>query len=146
MKLHKLHLTVLDEYAMKSLCLKRQVGALLIDKTTGNIKAAGFNRVPKDMKDCVNCLRQNTKEGKKYESCYAIHAEQAVIFNYLEKYNEFNTLKNNILVCTYLPCSMCMKWIIECGIKEVIYLYEYNDKLTLNLAKSANVKLIKGGE
>jgi len=51
---------------------------------------------------------------------------------------------------THYPCINCFRSIASCGIKEVIYLYDYNnDEIVSQLSSDANIKvrqLLTGGD
>ena len=46
------------------------------------------------------------------------------------------------IYCTDQPCSLCMKMLINAGIRKAFYLNAYPDELSSQLAKEAGVELI----
>jgi len=139
-----------DEYFMKaaflvcerSTCLRRKVGAVLVkDK---QILATGYNGAPKGIRHCdeTGCLRQklNVPSGQRHEICRGLHAEQNVI---LQAALHGVSTNSSTLYITNVPCNICAKMIINAGIKEVIVLDQYPDKIALGFLKEAKVKLRK---
>jgi len=149
-----------DEYFMemahivskRSTCKRRKVGAILVkDK---HILSTGYNGAPKGIKHCseVGCLRDeiNVPSGERHELCRGLHAEQnaiiqAAVFGI--------SIKDSILYCTNTPCIVCVKMLINAGVKEIIYSGDYPDDLakkmlsesTINI-KNLNKKNVSGFE
>ena len=67
-----------------------------------------------------------------------IHAE----INALLKL-DYNNPKTKILYVTLSPCRQCAKAIINSGISEVVYDTQYRDTSSLDILKSAGVKVRK---
>jgi dCMP deaminase len=135
-----------DEYFMKvaflvcerASCLRRKVGAVLVkDK---QILATGYNGAPRGIVHCevVGCLRQklNIPSGERHEICRGLHAEQNVI---LQAALHGTSTKDSTLYITNAPCSICAKMIINAGIREVVVLDEYPDKMASELLKEAQI-------
>ena len=142
-----------DEYFMeiaqlvarRSTCLRRQVGAVLVkDK---KILATGYNGAPTGLEHCldVGCLRErlNIPSGERHELCRGLHAEQNAI---IQAAYHGVSIRDSTLFCTNLPCSICIKMVINAGIKSVVYLNGYADDLSLDLIAKSGVKLIKFSE
>jgi dCMP deaminase len=142
-----------DEYFMeitklvarRSTCLRRQVGAILVkDK---KILATGYNGAPAGLDHCadVGCLRQqlDVPSGERHELCRGLHAEQNAI---IQAAYHGVSIGGATVYCTNLPCSICIKMIINAGIMDVVYLDGYADDLSLELIERSNVKLVKYSE
>ena len=128
--------------AKRSTCLRRQVGAILVkDK---RILATGYNGAPSGIAHCldIGCLREKKRipSGERHELCKASHAEQNAI---VQAATYGTPIKDSTLFCTNLPCSMCIKMIINAGIKTVFYEDGYPDALSEELIKEAGIKLTK---
>ncbi|MEF8879690.1 MAG: dCMP deaminase family protein [Candidatus Thermoplasmatota archaeon] len=139
-----------DEYFMemaevvskRSTCLRRKVGAILVkDK---HILSTGYNGAPKGLKHCdeVGCIRseRNIPSGQRHELCRGLHAEQnaiiqAAVFGV--------SIKGSTLYCTNTPCVVCVKMLINAGVKEVVYSGEYPDKLAKNMIEESRIKIRK---
>lgn len=129
-----------DEYFIKiakltserSNCIKRKVGCIIVKDN--RILSLGYNGTPSKMKNCYEggcqrCIDQyNNSEhtsGKNLDMCMCLHAEENAML-FVSK----NELNNSVLYVTLMPCISCVKKIIQCGIKKVIYIEDYNTELT----------------
>ena len=92
-----------------------QVGACIVDKNN-IILSTGYNGLPYGCSD-DEYTWERTGEDTKYK--YVVHAELNAILNAQGK-----DLKNARIFVDPFPCNECAKAIIQCGIKEVIYLYD----------------------
>jgi len=128
--------------AKRSTCLRRQVGAILVkDK---RILATGYNGAPSGIAHCldIGCIREinQVPSGERHELCKGSHAEQNAI---VQAATYGIPIKDAILFCTNLPCSICVKMIINAGIKTVVYEEGYSDSLSEGLIKEAGITLTK---
>ncbi|KPJ56056.1 MAG: cytidine deaminase [Deltaproteobacteria bacterium DG_8] len=128
--------------AKRSTCLRRQVGAILVkDK---RILATGYNGAPSGIAHCldIGCLREkdNVPSGERHELCRGSHAEQNAI---VQAAAYGIPIKESNLFCTNLPCSICIKMIINAGIKTIFYEEGYPDALSEELIKEAGITLTK---
>jgi dCMP deaminase len=137
-----------DEYFMemaqvvskRSTCLRRSVGAILVkDK---HILSTGYNGAPKGLKHCdeEGCLREdlNIPSGERHELCRGLHAEQnaiiqAAVFGI--------SIKDSVLYCTNTPCVVCVKMLINAGVKEIIFSGDYPDELAKKMLSESNIKI-----
>ena len=113
-----------------------QVGACIVDKNN-IILSTGYNGLPYGCSD-DEYTWERTGEDTKYK--YVVHAELNAILNAQGK-----DLKNARIFVDLFPCNECAKAIIQCGIKEVIYLYDkYADSMesiaSKKMLSSAGVK------
>lgn len=127
--------------ARRSTCLRRQVGAVLVkDK---NILATGYNGTPSGLRHCseVGCLRQlqNVPSGERHELCRGLHAEQNAI---IQAAKHGTNISSADLYCTNTPCVICSKMIINAGIRRVVYLDGYPDRLSLGMLAEAGVEVV----
>jgi len=128
--------------SMRSTCLRRNVGAVIVkDK---RILASGYNGAPSGLKHCVevSCLREkmNVASGERHELCRGLHAEQNAIIQAAYHGVSINGAE---LYCTHLPCSICIKMLINAGIQEIHYEEGYPDDLSLNMIDESRIKLTK---
>jgi len=130
--------------AKRSTCLRRSVGAILVkDK---RILATGYNGAPSGLKHCIDigCLRQklNIPSGERHELCRALHAEQ----NALIQASLYGiSVKKSTLYATNQPCVICAKMLINAGIKEIVMVSGYPDKMAMDFLKEAKIKVRKIG-
>jgi len=128
--------------SMRSTCLRRNVGAVIVkDK---RILATGYNGAPSGLKHCieVSCLREQMKiaPGERHELCRGLHAEQNAI---IQAAYHGVSIYGAHLYCTHLPCSICIKMLINAGISEVYYEDGYPDALSLSLIEESDILLRK---
>lgn len=92
-----------------------QVGACIVNQDN-RILSVGYNGMPTG---CEDDEMPWSREGEFLETKYAFvcHAELNAILN-----NDGGSLKGTRLYATLFPCNECAKAIIQCGIREVIYL------------------------
>lgn len=128
--------------AKRSTCLRRRVGAILVkDK---RILTTGYNGAPSGIAHCldIGCLREKNRvpSGERHELCKGSHAEQNAI---VQAATYGIPIKDATLFCTNLPCSICIKMIINAGITTVLYEEGYPDTLSEELIKEAGITLTK---
>jgi len=137
-----------DEYFMemahvvakRSTCIRRRVGAILVkDK---HRLSTGYNGAPKGLNHCedVGCIRQqlSVKSGERHELCRGLHAEQnaiiqAAVFGI--------SISGSTLYCTNTPCVVCVKMLINAGVKEIIYSGNYPDDLAKKMLGESSIKI-----
>lgn len=127
--------------ASRSTCLRRQVGAVLVRDE--RIISTGYNGAPRGIRHCleVGCLREKEgiPSGQRYELCRGVHAEQNAIIN--AAYYGVAT-NGAVLYCTNQPCIICARMIINAGIRKVIHLGNFDDKLALEFMEEAGIEII----
>jgi dCMP deaminase len=131
-------LEITQVVASRSTCLRRQVGALIIrDK---RILATGYNGAPSGLAHCreTGCLREarGIPSGERHELCRALHAEQNAM---LQAAMYGVPIQGATLYCTTHPCVMCVKMLINAGMKEVVVLDAYPDRLAAELLAEAGI-------
>ena len=124
----------------RATCLRRRVGAVLVkDK---KILATGYNGAPSGLKHCIDigCLRERLKipSGERHELCRGLHAEQNVL---LQAALHGTSTKDSILYITNQPCIICVKMLINGGIKEIVTSGDYPDKLARDFLEEARIKI-----
>jgi dCMP deaminase len=127
--------------AQRSTCTRRAVGAIIVkDK---RILSTGYNGAPSGIQHCldVGCLRENMRvpSGERHELCRGIHAEQNAI---IQAAYHGVSVKDAVLFCTNLPCSICAKMIINAGIRKIYYQSGYADRLSREMLDAAGVEVI----
>ncbi len=139
-----------DEYFMKitadvaerATCVKRQVGAIIIKDH--RILSTGYNGSPKGFKHCTEktCIRlqMNVPSGQRHELCRGLHAEQNAI---IQAAWHGVSISGGTLYCTYQPCVICVKMMINAGIVKVVYAGGYPDELAQEMLKESDLEVIK---
>nr|MCR5582519.1 cytidine/deoxycytidylate deaminase family protein [Eggerthellaceae bacterium] len=131
-------MTLADEVATRSTCLRRSVGALIVKDR--RILATGYNGVPSGLRHCseTGCLRQqlNVPSGQRHEICRGLHAEQNAIIQAARYGIDISGSK---IYITTQPCITCAKMLINAGITEIIYANPYPDELSLGMLDEAGI-------
>ena len=138
-----------DEYFMditrlvarRSTCLRRQVGAVMVKEK--NILATGYNGTPTGITHCdvTGCLREQLKvpSGERHELCRGLHAEQNAI---IQAARHGVNISESTLYCTNSPCIICTKMLINAGLRKVIYLEGYADRLSMEMLGEAGIETL----
>ncbi|MCE3260512.1 MAG: CMP/dCMP deaminase zinc-binding protein [Bacteroidetes bacterium] len=117
----QIYMELAEKLAMRSHCVKAQVGAVLTKDT--RIISLGYNGPPAGTHNCdeewpgVGCPRDS-----KGSCSLALHAEQNAIL-YAAK-NNFS-IEGCTLYCTLSPCIACARVIYSVGIRKVFYKHSY---------------------
>lgn len=126
----------------RSTCMRRRVGAVLVKEK--RILATGYNGAPTGLEHCavIGCLREknNVPSGQRHELCRGLHAEQNAI---IQAAAHGISIQGAMLVCTTMPCSICLKMLINAGITDMIYEEGYADDLTQQLLQEAAITITR---
>lgn len=128
---------ILMEIGQESTCVRRKVGAILVDKKGYIVKAYNGNLLKPCTRD--ECLRYKLKikPGITHSLCYGIHAEIRLVLNCLEAGID---IKGATIYCTYSPCVDCAAVLATYGIKAFYFLYEYPDNKYVSIFRQANIE------
>ena len=101
-----------------------QVGACIVSQDN-IIISTGYNGMPKGCSDDEFPWERSGEEGEtKYP--YVVHAELNAVLN-----ANGRDLRGSKLYVALFPCNECAKAIIQCGIREIVYLSDkYKDSMT----------------
>lgn len=154
-----------DEYFIKiaqltserSNCIKRRVGCLVVKDN--RILSLGYNGTPVGTENCFSggcnrCMDQynhsnnndsnsnkNNQSGIGLDLCMCLHAEENALL-FVSK----NELENSTIYVTLIPCISCVKKIIQCKIKRVMYIHDYRPELDANskeILQKNGIEIIK---
>lgn len=137
-----------DEYFMsitkvvakRSTCKKRMVGAIIVKDS--RVLSTGYNGAPKDISHCsvAGCMRQKLKvpSGQRHELCRGLHAEQNAI---IQAAWHGVKIEGATMYCTYQPCIICVKMMINAGIKRLVYEGDYPDPLARKMLKESKIRV-----
>lgn len=135
-------LKITRDVAERAICVKRSVGALIVKEN--RILASGYNGTPKGFEHCTEetCLRKqlSVPSGQRHELCRGLHAEQNAIIQ-AALYGV--QIAGGTLYCTYQPCAICVKMIINAGLVRLVYAGGYPDELALQLLKESHLDVLK---
>jgi dCMP deaminase len=129
--------------SQRSNCIKRKVGAIIVKDN--RILSQGYNGTPSGFINCFDggCKRCNEQyyndsgKGKDLDLCICLHAEENCLL-FVSK----NDLLDSTIYTTLFPCIGCLKKILQCKIKRIVYKDDYNDemqKLALELIKDVKI-------
>jgi len=124
--------------AKRSTCIRRNVGSLIVkDK---RILSTGYNGAPVHLRHCFDagCIRErlNIASGERHELCRGLHAEQNAI---IQAAYHGVSINGAYVYSTHLPCSICMKMIINAGITKILYADGYPDELSRELIEESGI-------
>jgi len=137
-----------DEYFMeiarvaarRSTCLRRQVGAVAVRDR--QILATGYNGAPDGLANCseVGCVRATLgiPSGERHELCRGLHAEQNLI---IQAAVHGVAMSDATVYCTFQPCVVCSKMLINAKVARVVFAGEYPDRLAYEMLQEAGVEL-----
>lgn len=132
-------MTIASLASHRSNCMKRRVGAVLVDARGGNrILATGYNGTPRGLTNCNagGCPRCNT--GIESVECICLHAEE----NALLEAGRERVGHGAVLYCNTCPCLKCTVKIIQTGVSTVVYNLSYKvDDASASLFKESGVEL-----
>ena len=132
--------TALD-WAKRSTCVRKQVGAVIFDLDSDRLLAIGYNGTVSGLVHCNELFNANltpkcsllnylkaadTKNNihHMFSEQYEVHAEQNALLNMI--HTGTKKASNMGIMCTLEPCLNCAKLIIGAGIKHVWYMEKYD--------------------
>jgi len=135
-----MHIT--REVAKRSTCLRRQVGAVIVQDK--RILTTGYNGPPRDLAHCdeVGCIRQQlgVPSGERTELCRGLHAEQNAI---IQAALHGVRIAGSDIYITLQPCVLCAKMLINAGIQRIVYDGDYPDDLARRMLAEAGIDLVR---
>jgi dCMP deaminase len=78
--------------------------------------------------------------GERHELCRGLHAEQNAI---IQAAKHGTNISGSVLFCTNTPCVICSKMIINAGIRRVVFLEGYPDRLSLDMLAESGIEVHK---
>lgn len=107
-------------FAQRSTCNRKSVGACIV--RDNHIVGTGYNGAARLQDECtsIGCLLVDN------HCVRTVHAEVNAVLS--AAYNGVST-RDAILYSTAKPCFRCTAFLINAGIKEVIYVEDYDDGL-----------------
>lgn len=154
--------------SMRSSCLKRKVGAIIIDGS-GAVISSGYNEVPSSQYSCSEqydgCYRDNLKQDFKLsldretsnskdsetaynlfkktfkilDYCRALHAEENAIVS-VARTGAAKMLDQATLYTTTYPCNLCANKIAEVGISQLVYFEPYPMQDAKEIIKNSKIE------
>ena len=119
--------------ALRSKDPSTQVGACIVDDQN-KVVSIGYNGMPCGVHD--DEIPWGHGEGLESKYLYVCHAELNAILNSRDGAH----LRGCTLYVTLFPCNECAKAVIQCGIKEIVYL---DDKYATATSFQASRKMLE---
>lgn len=133
---------ITQDVSERATCIKRQVGAIIVKDN--RILSTGYNGAPKGFDHCSEktCIRKqmNLPSGQRHELCRGMHAEQNAITQ-AAVYGA--QIDGATMYCNYQPCAICVKMIINAGIKKLVYSGGYPDELARQMLEESKLVVEK---
>ena len=131
---------IAQDVAVRAICVKRKVGALVVKDN--RILSTGYNGAPKGFTHCTEktCLRKqmHIPSGQRHELCRGLHAEQNAI---IQAAVHGSSIEGGTMYCTYQPCVICVKMLINAGIVRLVYSGGYPDELAAQMLKESKLQI-----
>ena len=124
----------------RSTCQHTSQGSVLVDGH-GFVVSLGYNGSPSGLHHC----EPDSVKGKsrtlcaKHNQCMCIHSELNAIINAARHAALAEEL---VLYATSFPCCSCMKAVIQAGVKRIVYVEDYVDDFSRQLAKEARLEIV----
>ena len=120
------YLGIARAVAMKSTCLRKHYGAIIVKDD--RILSTGYKGAPVGEEHCCICTKiKSNKDVEEYLSCVSVHAEQNSIIQAARKDMLGSTLylvginpASGAEMSVVKPCQICLRLIKNAGIDKVI--------------------------
>lgn len=120
------------EVSLRSKDPSTQVGACIASKENKQI-SVGYNGLTNGMDDDIfpwHSPGEETNDLYNTKNPWVVHAERNAILN-----SHGADLKDSTIYVTLFPCYECAKSIVQAGIKKVVYLRTYSDKISIRITE-----------
>lgn len=128
--------------ATRASCIRRQVGAVIVKDNM--VLTTGYNGAPRGLAHAseVGCLRDQlgVPSGQRHELCRGLHAEQNAI---VQAARHGISIEGAELYCTTHPCVICIKMILNAGLRAVYYLEGYADEISRQIIVEAGFPVVQ---
>lgn len=108
----------------RSICVRHRIGTVIVKDS--HVISTGYNGPPKGYTHqyCRPCVKDQEaiESNRGHSLCPASHSEANAIVQ--AAYQGIST-KGAVMYTTLFPCDLCQRLIINAGICEVVYLYDY---------------------
>lgn len=133
------YMKLTQEIAKWSSCYRHDVGCIIT--VNNRIVVTGYNGAPAGLESCKElgyCFKNKYGIESGPNLCKAVHAEQNAL---IQAAQLGISVKGGILYCTHFPCNICMKLIINAGIKKIVYKEEYEDNFSKQLLIQSDIEI-----
>jgi len=126
----------------RSTCLRRRVGTVIVKDQM--VLATGYNDTPRGVRNCGDggCARcaGDAPSGTAHDTCLCLHSEMTAL---LQAAYHGVSVKGGTIYCTYSPCLICAKMILNVGLVRIVFEGTYPDPLALEMLNGAGVELVR---
>ena len=124
------YLEIAKAVSMKSTCLKKHYGAVIVKND--EVISSGYNGAPRGEAHCSACTKQDCgKDISTYLSCASVHAEMNAIISaarkdmigatmYLFGSDLTGQIEEDGIEINAIPCEICFRLLKNSGIEKVI--------------------------
>lgn len=127
------YMDIAERTALLSCCKRKQVGAILVSSDNLTILSYGYNGT-------INGLPNDCEDANNLTLPTVVHAE----INAITKAAKLGySTKDTTLFVTLSPCINCALAIIQSGIKQIYYKYQYKCIDSFELFKQSNINVIQ---
>ena len=133
---------ITEDVAERATCVKRKVGAIIVmgrPSPRDRIERSAQRIFPLHRKELLR-KKMNVPSGQRHELCRGLHAEQNAI---IQAAVHGVKIEGGTMYCTYQPCVICVKMMINAGIKKLVYAGGYPDELAAEMLKESKIKVVK---
>lgn len=135
-------LNIAQEVASRADCNRGKIGVVLVRDR--RILTTGYNGAPKGLPHCseIGCLikKEIGNDNEIVERCIrTVHAELNAI---TQAALHGVSTQDATLYGIYKPCSVCMKALINAGVRRVVCKRDYHDELADEFARQAGVEMV----
>ena len=124
--------------ALRSKDPSTQVGACIVS-TDNRVLSVGYNGAPNGFSDDNFPWNREGKDHYDTKYPYICHSELNAILNFRGNMRE---LQGARIYVHFFPCVECTKAIIQAGIKEVIYLHDF-DHSSYGVEQNASIRMFE---
>lgn len=136
--LDEVYLRMLDIFARRATCVRRQVAAIFVD-AQGRFLSCGYNGVPRGFTHCTErpCLGATDAHGDN-RNCLAVHAEQNAVLQCA------NLDAVVVVYCSCTPCFECAKVLANLrNLKRVVVAETYADYRGYDVLLRAKIEVVE---
>lgn len=135
-------LNIAEAVATRADCNRGKIGTVLVRDR--RILSTGYNGAPRGLAHCseVGCLikKELNSHGEIREHCVrTVHAELNAI---TQAALHGVSTHNSTLYGIYKPCLVCMKALINAGVKRIVCKRDYHDEMTDKFAADAGIEIV----
>ena len=124
-----------ERIALRSYCIRKKVGALIVSSDGEDILGYGYNGTPRGFEN--RCEDRNS-EGELINRPEVLHAELNAIAKCAKR---GKATEGASMFVTLSPCMHCALLILQAGIKEIYYNKAYSCSAGLKLLQDSGVEV-----